>query len=373
MNDSIFTPKYIITPEMAGNLQDIERQLWLIENVLLMPKHEAWIRREVSVRRAVGTTSIEGAGLGEAEVNQLLNRAAGDKGTEDEQANLNALAAYEFIDFVSDQSDIPVDELVIRQLNRYFMRGAAETLTPGAYRKGQNSVGIYSPPDQGDVPGLMRAFALWLRQEQDELHPVVKAGIAQIHSIAIHPFWDGNGRTARGLSTLILQRSTFGFRKLLSLESHLYDIRDSYFSAIERTLGSSFATDYDATPWLEFFILALSVEVQLLVARITDWHRAMEGIYAAAEAKGWDRRHADGLTFARWTGQITRSDYMEISGVSPATASRDLAMLVRAGHLIQEGKTRGRVYRPQDMDSSETSAVPPEQLHLLPEARLPED
>ena len=110
--------------------------------------------------------------------------------------------------------------------------------------------------------------------------------------------------------------------------------------------------------------MALSVEVQLLVDRITDWHRAMEGIYEAAEAKGWDRRHADGLTFARWTGQITRSDYMEISGVSPATASRDLAMLVGAGLLIQEGKTRSRVYRPQDTDSSKTSAAPPEQLHL---------
>ena len=368
MNDSIFAPNYIITPAMAGHLQDIERQRWLIENMLLMPKHEAWLRREVSVRRAVGTTSIEGASLEEAEVNQLLNRAAGDnKGTEDEQANLNALAAYEFIDFISDQSDIPIDELVIRQLNRNFMRGAAETLTPGAYRKGQTSVGNYSPPDQGDVPGLMRAFALWLRQEEDELHPVVKAGIAHIHSVAIHPFWDGNGRTARGLSTLILQRSHFGFRRLLSLESHLYDIRDSYFPAIERTLGRSFAIEYDATPWLEFFIMALSVEVQLLVDRITEWHRAMEGIYEAAEAKGWDRRHADGLTFARWTGQITRSDYMEISGVSPATASRDLAMLVGAGLLIQEGKTRSRVYRPQDTDSSKTSAAPPEQLHLLAE------
>ncbi len=150
MNDSIFAPNYIITPAMAGHLQDIERQRWLIENMLLMPKHEAWLRREVSVRRAVGTTSIEGASLEEAEVNQLLNRAAGDnKGTEDEQANLNALAAYEFIDFISDQSDIPIDELVIRQLNRNFMRGAAETLTPGAYRKGQNSVGNYSPPEGG--------------------------------------------------------------------------------------------------------------------------------------------------------------------------------------------------------------------------------
>ena len=80
--------------------------------------------------------------------------------------------------------------------------------------------------------------------------------------------------------------------------------------------------------------MAFSVEVQFLVDRITDWHGAMEDFYKDAEATGWDRCHADGLTFARWTGQITRSDYMETSGVSPATASRDLAMLVRVGVLI---------------------------------------
>ena len=167
--------------------------------------------------------------------------------------------------------------------------------------------------------------------------------------------------------TLILQRSPYGYRKLLPLEHSIFNVRDDYISAIERTLGSTFSATYAATPWLEFFLMAFSVEVQFLVDRITDWHRAMEGIYKSAEAKGWDRRHADGLTFARCTGRITRSDYMEISGVSPATASRDLAMLVRSGLLIQEGKTRNRVYRPQDMNPSETPATPPEQLHLLAE------
>ena len=131
-----------------------------------------------------------------------------------------------------------------------------------------------------------------------------------------------------------------------------------------RTMGRSYAIDYDATPWLEFFIQALSVEVLLLVDRITDWHRAMEGFYKAVQAKGWDRRNAEGLAFARWTGQITRSDYMEISGVSPATASRDLAMLTRAGVLIKEGKTRSSVYRPRDLNTPTAETAPLEQLHL---------
>ena len=79
--------------------------------MLLMPKHEAWIRRDIQVRRAVGTTRIEGAALDEDAVRNLEGLGSGAKVTEDELANINALQAYEFIDFLSDQPDIPIDEL----------------------------------------------------------------------------------------------------------------------------------------------------------------------------------------------------------------------------------------------------------------------
>ena len=104
--------------------------------------------------------------------------------------NLNAIEAYEFIDFLSDQPDIPIDELSIRQINRLFIKHGPSTSTPGVYRKGQNEIIGFVTPDQGDVPGLMRSFALWLRQE-DDMHPVLKAGFTHIHMVLVHPFWGG--------------------------------------------------------------------------------------------------------------------------------------------------------------------------------------
>lgn len=364
MNDSIFSAQYTTTPTMDFYLKDLDRQKWLIDNLLLMPKHEVWIRREVQVKRAAGTTLIEGASLDEDAVRDLTNLGAGAKLTEDEQANVNALEAYEFIDFLSDQPDIPIDELVIRQLNRYFMNGAAETLTPGAYRKGPNRVGEFITPDQGDVPPLMRAFALWLREDDEDLHPVIKAGLAHIHLVAIHPFGDGNGRTARGLAALILQRSTFGFRKLLSLESHLFDIRDDYFSAIEQTLGKEFSLDYDTSRWLEFFIVTMNAHVGKLTAGLTDWHRMMRDAHQIFAQKGWQERQADAFAFALQVGKIRRSDYIQITGVSPVTASRDLAELVKGGVLIAEGKTRRRIYRP--VLSLTEAKIPEQQMPLIP-------
>lgn len=368
MSDSTFTPNFNITPTIASALEDIDRQRWLIDNMLLMPKHEAWLRREVQVKRASGTTRIEGARLNEEAVSMLMNRGPGGKTTEDEKANINALAAYEFIDYLSDQSDIPIDELAIRELNRQFMRGAAETLTPGVYRKGQNSVGNFAPPDQGNVPSLMRTFALWLRQDDSEIHPILKEGIAHIHFVAIHPFWDGNGRTARGLSTLILQRSEFGFRKLLSLESHLYGIRDDYFSAIERTLGVRYSSEYDSTKWLEFSVIAFRKDAQALVAELTEWHRMMERFHKKFSEIGITSRQVDGIAFAVQVGQITRSDYMEIAGVSSATASRDLAQLVEKGVMIPEGNTRTRIYRVAQTEVQPKNSQPEgDQLSLLEE------
>jgi Fic family protein len=365
MNDSIFTPNYNITPDIARNLDSLARQLWLIEHVLLMPKHEAWIRREIQVRRAVGTTRIEGANLDEEAVRSLEGLGAGARITEDELANINALQAYEFIDFLSHQPDIPVDELVIRQLNRYFMNGAADTLTPGTYRKGSNKVGEFTTPAQGDIPALMRSFAMWLREDDGELHPVIKAGLAHIHLVAIHPFWDGNGRTARGLATLILQRSTFGFKKLLSLESQLFEIRDEYFSAIGQALGREFSLGYDATRWLEFFSLTVDIHSSHLADDLTDWQRMMQETYKIFAEKGWNQRLADAFAFAHQAGKITRGDYMEITGVSPVTASRDLAEMVRFGVFVAEGKTRRRIYRPVPLTTEAKDEILEEQLRLL--------
>ena len=364
MNDSIFQPNYIITPKIEVCLEAIERNQWLIENMLLMPKHEAWFHRDVQVRRSSGTTRIEGATLDETAVRNLAGGGITGKFTEDEQANINAIQAYDFIDFISDQGDIPVDELVIRQLNRYFISTASEMLTPGVYRKGPNSVGDFRTPDQGDVPGLMRSFALWLK-EDNGLHPVIKAGIAHLHLVAIHPFWDGNGRTARGLETLLLQRSPFGFRKLISTETVFLNLKDDYFSAIGSSLGQEFSQSYDVTPWLEFYATVANFASSDLVVRTTDWNRMMQKVHDLWNTSGWPPRYVDVYAFAMQTGQITRSDYIEITGVSPATASRDLADMVNGGVFRVEGKTRSRVYYPLDLAAANTGGPPDEQLPLL--------
>jgi len=359
MSSQIFRPTYDLSPGMQVQLREIEQKAWLIEKMLLMPKYEAWIQREVSIERASATTKIEGFGDDEAQVSdsKLID-----------QANENALRAYEFIDYLSDLKDQSLDELVVRQINREFLHGTPATLTPGIYRKGQNTVGGYTPPNQGDVPQLMRAFVSWLQHGPD--HVILAAGLAHLHLVAIHPFWDGNGRTARGLEALVLQRSEFHFKKLLSMERAFLKVRAHYFAAIERTLGATFG-EYDATPWLEFYLMMLGIEADRLISQLTTWHQNLEKLHKAGGGLGLLNRQADALSFLIRTGRLTRSDYMDIAGVSAVTASRDLKDLVGKGWILAKGATASRHYLPADQiheaiheDSSEKPAMP-EQIPLF--------
>ena len=364
MTDSIFVPKYSISPQAQTTIDLVDTQRWLISNMLLMPKHEAWFHRDVRADRAAGTTSIEGVGLEKSDVARLMQRGTSSSRTDEaERANLNAIAAYEFVDYLSDQHDIPLDELVIRQLNREFLKGELETLTPGVYRKGQNNIGNFTPPNQGDVPDLMRQFTNWLRSENEETHPIAKAAIAHIHLVAIHPFWDGNGRTARALATLVLQRSVFHFKKLLSLESHFARTRDDYLSEFERVLGTDFRPDYDASKYVESFVTNLLAAAMTLTSQLTDWHKMMETVHRKFEEQDLSYRQTDGLMYAMRVGRITRGDYMEITGASGQTATRDLAALAKLGVLRAEGKTRNRSYV-FELPTPDERDTPPQQATM---------
>jgi Fic family protein len=345
MNEEMFQPIFNSDDKLLlENIQEIGRHAWLIDHIPLIPKQEVWFRRDVAIGRAAATTRIEGATLSDAEVGELLRGNPPTRPSKDETANINAHEAYRFVDYLSDARDIPIDELAIRELNRYFLAGGDELLTPGIYRKGQNQVGSYTPPDQGDVPSLMREFTDWLNSENG-LDPGIKASLAHLQLIAIHPFWDGNGRVARALATLLLQRSNLHFRRLLSLERFLWLVRDKYyFHSIELSLGERYEPNYDATPFLVIFTTAIRTASEALLDSITDWHRMAARVQELLEQAGLNKRQADGLLYAFQTGSISRPEYIEVTGAAPGTASRDLAKLARLRLVVAEGETRGRKY-----------------------------
>jgi Fic family protein len=349
---SAFTPIFTNSQDIKLGLSNIDRDRWAFERLLLDPRYESWLKRRAIQRSLHHTTKIEGNTLREDQVDDILQGERVQADTKEVMEVENCYKAYRFIDSISDDANIPIDEQVMRYINALILGDDDPMLTPGQYRKGENYVRhymtgkrVYTPPNQGDVPVLMREFSIWLRGEHKDVNPVLVAGVAHLRLVEIHPFWDGNGRTARTLTTLILQRLGYGFNKLLSLERFFSLDLPNYFEAINRILSDHFERGRDMTAWLEYFTKALNIEITMVSDNLVDFRRALDSWQKTyVEQYGISRRQIDALAYAFLNDEIRPREYMQHIGTSHETARRDLQRLVDIGLLKPKGKGRARKY-----------------------------
>lgn len=126
---------------------------------------------------------------------------------------------------------------------------------------------LYRPPDWGEVPELMADLVAWLNNpEAVALMPVLEAGIAHYELVRIHPFTDGNGRTARALATLILAIRGFDTKRFFALDEYYNQDRASYYEA----LRSVDPQTHDLTEWLEYFVQGIAVEMVRVERRVEE-------------------------------------------------------------------------------------------------------
>ena len=363
----MFVPKFGEgTGSISYDLAEIERIIFRVEKIVIMPKYESWLQREAFIRTAYSSTMVENATIPEQEMEDIAKLAPVAIIPENRPDVANYAKALEFIDFIDD-SEIVVEEAVIRQIHWQLMKGIKDTsLKPGQYRTEPNwielgGVKVYDPPFHVEVPILMREFHEWLLADE-KINPIIKAGIAHAHLIAIHPFMDGNGRTARLLAILLLRKYGYGFRKLLSLDGYYQRSRDEYIGALQRSFGQKFASGYDFTPWLEFFTRSVLIQAGWLEQNLTDWRMFIDKAHSDFKPFGLSDRQIDGLMYAFRVGHITRKDYMEITKISPLTATRDLADLVKRNFLTPKGAGRNRIYISKQLKTTEVGEGQQQQL-----------
>ena len=136
-----------------------------------------------------------------------------------------------------------IREVDVRRIHGLVMNGKG---VPTGYREGQNVIResatrriVYMPPEAGDVPGLMNELVAWTNGELRgrELPAPLIAALAHYQFATIHPYYDGNGRTARLLTTLILHRSGYGLKGIYSLDEYYARNLAEYYAAL--TVGPS--------------------------------------------------------------------------------------------------------------------------------------
>lgn len=259
--------------------------------------------------------------------------------------------AIAFADSVATDPKVKVDERVLRHIHSLVLGDIDPLLTPGQYRKGPNAVGdaqgnvIFTTPPSGDVPGLMRDFAVWLREGCGHEPTPIAAALAHLEFVAIHPFYDGNGRAARALARLVLLRGGYALDGLVSLDAYLDHDRRAYFQAIRDASGVRYTPGYDATPFVLYFVASIIGAADFVLRRTKGLTMVLAQLRRDVTAGTLPARVQDGLVYAWINGSLRPSDYIRISGRTKQSASRDLASSVAAGYLVPTGSTRTRRYR----------------------------
>jgi Fic family protein len=195
---------------------------------------------------------------------------------------------------------------------------------------GKERVHFEAPPADR-VPGEMSAFLGWF-EGKDAIDPVLKAGLAHLWFVTIHPFHDGNGRIARAFADMALARSENSPQRFYSMSAQIRQERKAYYEILEHTQKGTM----DVTPWMDWFLGCLGRAID----------GAQETLGAVlAKARFWDRfkgvqfNERQQLTINRlldgFEGKLTTSKYAKLAKCSQDTAYRDILALVDHGVLVQ--------------------------------------
>lgn len=196
---------------------------------------------------------------------------------------------------------------------------------------GRERVHFQAPPAKS-LKKEMQAFIRWFNAE-DKIDPVIKAGLAHLWFVTIHPFDDGNGRIARAIADMALARSENSARRFYSMSAQIRLERNAYYNILETTQKGGL----DITPWLNWFLSCLSRAfdgAETILASVLRKARFWED-HAKEKFNDRQRMMIDRL-FNGFVGKLTSSKWAKLAKCSQDTASRDIDDLIKRGILVKE-------------------------------------
>ena len=342
----MFEPRYTITHSVLNRLTQIARAQEIIQHAHLVPKWEVSLRREALIHQAHASTSIEGNPL---TLEQVTDLARGRKVMATRRSKLEVLNYLQTLERLQEFS--PGEEIAekpILAIHRALTKGVLDNPKyAGVYRKLQVVVAnrltrevIFRPPEAKEVPHLMKEFVSWLNAKQTgSLNPVLVAGIAHYEFVRIHPFVDGNGRTARTLATLILYKRGFDTKRFFALDDYYDSDRLAYYAA----LSSVDPRKRDLTAWLEYFTEGVAVSVDQVkekVLRLSQDRRKRMQIGQVALTE----RQMRIVEFLQGRGRMTNKELRTMLKVSRQAALKELAKLIHLGVIRSQGRGRSLHY-----------------------------
>ncbi|MFV1950928.1 MAG: Fic family protein [Nitrospinota bacterium] len=323
----------------------------------VLPELAAKIEEEVIIKSIFGTAAIEGNPLTEERVAEILSQPEGtEKLKRAEKEIRNLKYAYDFIDSLQpSESPFKLTEGIVKNVHSIITNDIEHKYnTPGQYRNHSVKVGneehggIYTPPKiLKDIKTLMREFMRWINtKELLELDPAIRSALVHYHLGLIHPFGDGNGRTARIVEALLLRLAGIKYIPVM-LSNFYYRNIDDYFWAFSKSIDSK---ENDITDFLDFVFKGLIDSLKEIKAKITFYIRkfTLRDYYSHLRTVKdiTQRQHDFLIILLDYLKPFTLKDLFNISPfnilyreVSERTARRDLKKMCDKNLLlIKNGK-----------------------------------
>lgn len=345
-------------PKVAGTLARSLKELRQLRMQLQGQVGEStrWIgslRRQVQAASVSGSTSIEGFSVSPEEAVELTERRYA---AADDDENRQAVACYaRAMDHVGTMAADPgfrwLDRVILDlHFDACYFQHDKD---PGLWREGP--IGVtgadgaleYRGPDAEDVPSLMAEVVTWLQKAEADVDEVVRAAIAHLNVISIHPFRDGNGRISRLVQSLVLAREGARSPEFFSIEEYLGNHTRDYYAALREVQAGSYQPQRDATSWVGFCVDAHIVQARQRLAQIEEAAERWSMLESLVEERGWPDRLVIALEQSL-AGRTDRTRYGREAEISSVTASNDLRRLLDADLLRQHGRGRSTGYRASD-------------------------
>jgi Fic family protein len=202
---------------------------------------------------------------------------------------------------------------------------------------------VYEGPDVELVPGLVDELVAQLNSDS-RFPAMVRAAMAHLNLVMIHPFSDGNGRMARCLQSLVLAREGILAPEFSSIEEYLGRHRGPYYDVLAEVGGGSWHPERDATPWVRFCLTAHYRQAVTVLRRSLELNRMFDAVDELVARFKLPPRTFYALAETTQGFRLVNARYRQAAEISQNLASRDLAHLCRLGLLEAHGERRGRFY-----------------------------
>jgi Uncharacterized conserved protein len=342
----MFKPNYKYSNKIIKNLTAVAEARAIILNSPLIPKWEVSLRREALLKSAHSSTAIEGNQLSLDEVSLLQQGREIMASRRDRQEVLNYLEALNRInDFAAGSQFNIIDFLEMHKtITKDTLNNPSDE---GKLRDRRVYVGnsytgevIFEPPGANMVDFLVRDFLDWFNStEIEEIDSVLIAGITHYEIVRIHPFIDGNGRTARIMAALVLYKRGFDTKKFFTLDDYYDQNRRSYYDALKNINQDSL----DLTEWLEYFTEGVATIIKAVKDKVTGLSKGVKILKDKGQIALTNRQ----MKIVEWiinNGKITNRDIRNLFNISNRAALDEINKLIELKVIKKAGEGRNINY-----------------------------